>query len=196
MSKQCEKVSSIRMIPYNHKLAPLHIRNNLYSLIPDGTEQIYVVGIGSNLISGDSLGPFVGTFLRDLFPNHLTVVGNLEHPLDATTLVPTFSQIKLPTNSFVVAIDSVISTEGFVNSIVIRDGSLLPGEGLGQKLPPIGDCSVMGVMLREEPMNISSLLYTNLHFIYTMAMNIARGIALLVRQYFRYPSDHPILRSN
>ncbi|WP_299088499.1 DUF1256 domain-containing protein [uncultured Metabacillus sp.] len=65
------------IIPYNHKLAPLFIRNTLYSLIPEGTEHIYVVGIGSNLINGDSLGPFVGTLLQDLYPEHLSIIGNL-----------------------------------------------------------------------------------------------------------------------
>lgn len=34
------------IIPYNHKLAPLFIRNTLYSLIPEGTEHFYVIGIG------------------------------------------------------------------------------------------------------------------------------------------------------
>lgn len=73
----CEK-----SISYNDKLAPLFIRNILYSLIPEGTERIYVLGIGSNMISGDSLGPLVGTLLSNLYPKHLTVFGNLQHPLD------------------------------------------------------------------------------------------------------------------
>jgi putative sporulation protein YyaC len=196
MSIQCDNDKTIGIIPHNHKLAPLYIRNTLYSLIPDGTEHIYVVGIGSNLISGDSLGPFVGTLLRDLFPHHLTVVGNLQHPLDSETIIRELSQMTLAKNSFVVAIDSVLGTEGFVNSIVIREGSLFPGEGLGQQLPRVGDCSVMGVVLGNTPEKVSSLLYTNLHFIYTMALNIAKGISLFIRQYFQYPSDHPLLLSN
>lgn len=182
-----------KIIPFNHRLAPLFIRDTLYSLIPEGTQHIYVVGIGSNMINGDSLGPFVGTLLYDLFPKHLTVMGNLQFPLDAQSLVPEFSRITLPNNSFVVAIDSVLGTERFVNSIVVREGSILPGAGLGNKLPPIGDCSVMGVVLENDPAVECSLLYTNLHLIYTMASNIAKGISLAVRQYFKYPSDHPIL---
>ena len=46
---------SERMIPYNHRLAPLLIRDSLFSLLPEGTEHIFVMGIGSNVISGDSL---------------------------------------------------------------------------------------------------------------------------------------------
>lgn len=181
------------MIPYNHKLAPLMIRNQLHSLIPEGTQHIYVIGIGSNLISGDSLGPFVGTLLSNLFPDHLTVIGNLQSPMDAKSLVPNYARLSLPDNSFVVAIDSVLGSTGYVNSIVIRESSLLPGIGLGNQLPPIGDCSVMGVVLENDPTLQTSLFYTNLHLIYTMATNIAKGISLAIRQYFNYPSNHPIL---
>jgi putative sporulation protein YyaC len=190
-SKFLEKV-----IPYNERLAPLFIRNSLYSLIPEGTKHIYVVGIGSNLISGDSLGPFVGTLLRNTFPDHLTVLGNLECPMDATTIVPEISRRIFPKNSFVISIDSVLGSVDFVNSIVLRHGPLQPGLGLGQDLPSIGDCSVMGVVLTNEAVLGSALLYTNLHLIYTMAMNIAKGISLAVRQFFHYPSDQPILHVN
>ncbi|RBW68330.1 spore protease YyaC [Bacillus taeanensis] len=185
------------IIPYNHKLAPLFIRNTLHALIPEGTEHIYVVGIGSNLINGDSLGPFVGTLLRDLYPDHLTVRGNLQSPLDATTLVPEISRMILPKNSFVIAIDSVLGTAKTLNSIVVREGALLPGAGLNQHLPPIGDCSIMGVVLENNPaIEKGELFYTNLHLIYTMAANIAKGISLAVRQYFNYPSNQPILLSS
>jgi putative sporulation protein YyaC len=181
-----------RIFPFNHKLAPLFIRDTLHSLIPEGTQHIYVIGIGSNVINGDSLGPFVGTLLHNRYPNHLTVMGNLQYPLDAQTLVPKFSRMTLPKNSFVIAIDSVLGSEGIVNSIVVQNGSLLPGSGLGKKLPPFGDCSIMGVVLENDPAVECSLLSTNLHLIYTMATNIAKGISLAVRQYYKYPSQHPI----
>jgi len=186
---------SERIIPFNHKLAPLFIRDSLYSLLPEGTEHIFVMGIGSNVINGDSLGPFVGTLLQNLYSNHLTVFGNLQFPLDAQTLEPRISRMTLPKNSFIIAIDSVLGSERLVNSIIVRNGLMLPGSGLGKSLPPIGDCSIMGVVLENDPLLESSLLSTSLHLIYTMAMNIAKGISLAVRQYFKYPSQHPILHN-
>jgi putative sporulation protein YyaC len=180
------------VIPYNHKLAPLLIRQTLYSLIPQGVEHIYVIGIGSNRISGDSLGPFVGTLLYNICPSHLTVLGNLKSPLDATTLVPTLTPFIFRNNSFVLAIDSVMGNEDMVNSIVVNEGSLVPGRGLGNILPAIGDCSISGVVLQNDPALKNSLLCTDLNLIYTMATSIAKGIALTVRQYFKYPSDSPI----
>lgn len=182
------------LIPYNHRLTPYLIRDALYSLIPDGTEHIYVAGIGSNRISGDSLGPFVGTLLDDLFPDHLTVLGNLKLPLDCTSIESKVTNMTLPEGCFVVAIDSVLGNEKTINSIVVQEGHIKPGKGLGHNLPPIGDCSVMGVVVQNDVDFETSLLFSDLHLIYTMANNIAKGISLAVRQYFHYPATHPILQ--
>lgn len=181
------------VIPYNDRLAPLYIRQALYSLIPDGTQHLYVIGIGSSRINGDSLGPFVGSLLKNNFPDHLTVLGNLQAPLDATTLVPSLGQLSFRKNSFVIAIDSVLGSEEFVNSIVVTDGPIVPGVGLGNVLLPIGNCSITGVVLENDPALKNSLLCTDLNLVYTMASSIAKGISLTVRQYFNYPSYQPIL---
>lgn len=181
------------IIPNNHRLAPLFIRNSLHSIIPENTEHIFVLGIGSNSINGDSLGPFVGTLLNNIFPKHLTVIASLQFPLDASNLEQELTRTSLPNNSFIIVIDSVLGTRSKLNSIVVRKGSLQPGIGLGNQLPSIGDCSVMGVVLENNPSLTSSLFYTNLHLIYTMASNISKGISLAIRQYFDYPSDYPIL---
>lgn len=181
-------------ISYNNRLAPLFIRQKLYSLIPQGTEHIYVIGIGSNRISGDSLGPFVGTLLKNSYPDHLTLLGDLQSPLDAITLVPALAPITFKKNSFIIGVDSVLGSEEMVNSIVVKDGPVVPGIGLGNSLPPIGDCSITGVVLENDPALKESLLCTDLHFVYTMATAIAKGISLTVRQYFKYPSDYPIIQ--
>lgn len=181
------------VIPYNHRLAPLFIRQALYSLIPEGTQHIYVMGIGSSRISGDSLGPFVGTLLKNSYPEHLTVLGNLQSPLDATRIVPDVTTFPFRKNSFVLAVDSVFGSEEMVNSIVVNEGPIVPGIGLGNNLPPIGNCSITGVVLENDPALKNSLLCTDLNLIYTMATSIAKGISLTIRQYFKYPADQPIL---
>ncbi|WP_084786690.1 spore protease YyaC [Bacillus tuaregi] len=189
-----EMLTVEKLIPYDNKLAPFFIRDRLYKLIPEGTEHIYIVGIGSNKINGDSLGPFVGTLLEGLYANHVTVSGTLRYPLDAETLESELKQISFPDNSFVIAIDSVLGTERFVNSIMIRNGAMQPGEGVGNcLLPKVGDCCVMGVVLHNVPEETCSLFLTDLHLIYSMAMTIAKGISLTVRQYFQYPSHQPLL---
>jgi putative sporulation protein YyaC len=183
------------VIPYKYKLAPLIIRQALYSLLPQEIGHIYVIGIGSSRINGDSLGPFVGSLLKNSFPERLTVMGNLQSPLDAATLVPELSTFTFQKNSFIIAVDSVLGSENMVNSIVVNDGPLVPGTGLGNILPPIGDCSITGVVLENNPDLKDSLLCTDLNLIYTMATSIAKGISLTIRQYFKYPSNQAILQS-
>jgi putative sporulation protein YyaC len=181
------------VIPYKNKLTPLFIRQGLFSLLPQETEHIYVIGIGSSRINGDSLGPFVGSLLKNSFPERLTVLGNLQSPLDAATLSPELSTFTFRENSFIIAVDSVLGNKEVVNSIVLKDGPMVPGIGLGNKLPPIGDCSITGVVLENDPDLKNSLLCTDLNLIYTMATSIAKGISLTIRQYFKYPSDQPML---
>lgn len=182
-----------RIIKYDEKIAPLFIRDTLYSYIPAGTQHIIVAGIGSNIISGDSLGPFVGTLLFDNYEDHLMVIGTLENPLDAVNLPLKIAKIYIPDHSFIIAIDSVLGSKEFNHTIVMKKEPLQPGAGLGNQLPPIGDCSIMGVVHENAPESQGELLYTNLHFIYAMASTIAKGISLTIRQYFKYPADHPIL---
>ncbi|CAM4198031.1 DUF1256 domain-containing protein [Geobacillus stearothermophilus] len=68
----------MKSILYSDPLAPLLIRNELFSLLPAHISRLTVVCIGSNRINGDSLGSFVGTLLENAYPDHLTVIGNLE----------------------------------------------------------------------------------------------------------------------
>ncbi|MED1202218.1 spore protease YyaC [Heyndrickxia acidicola] len=180
-------------IPYNDKLAPLYIRNILHTLIPSSTQTIYVLGIGSNRITGDSLGSLVGTLLHNLYPRHMKIIGCLASPLDAVTFIPRLSHTNFPEKSFVITVDSALGTIETKNSMVIRKGPFQPGAGLGHSFPFIGDCSVMGVVHEKDAAAENSLVFTNLHLIYTMAINIAKGISLAVRQFYRYPSDEPLL---
>ncbi|OQP07800.1 spore protease YyaC [Geobacillus sp. 46C-IIa] len=181
----------MRPIPYSDPLAPLLIRNELFSLLPAHTRHLTVVCIGSNRINGDSLGPFVGTLLENVYPDHLTVIGTLQEPVDATNLRFVHERLN-ERGSYVLAIDSIVGPRPFVHTIAIRPGALAPGTALGKSLPRIGDVSIMGVMM-EETADMSTLPYTNLHIVYQMAKVIALGLSLTVRQRYGYESSAPLL---
>jgi len=182
----------MQLISYDNRLAPLLIRNNLFACLPPTTEQIILLCIGSNRINGDSLGPFVGTLLTGLYPQHLTVIGTLKEPLDATNLEKTVNRLDIPPSTCVLAVDSVIGMQSYVHTIAIRPGPLAAGSALQKNLPAVGDVSIMGVML-EENTELNELPYTNLHVVYQMARSIAAGIALTVRQRFSYETTAPVL---
>ncbi|WP_031404791.1 spore protease YyaC [Geobacillus vulcani] len=182
----------MRPIPYSDPLAPLLIRNELFSLLPAHIGHLTVVCIGSNRINGDSLGPFVGTLLENAYPDHLTVIGTLKRPVDATNIERVHQQLLKNPNSYVLAVDSIVGPRPFVHTIAIRPGALAPGTGLGHSLPSIGDLSIMGVMM-EDTADITALPYTNLHVVYQMAKAIALGLSLTVRQRYGYAPSAPLL---
>ncbi|NNV05162.1 spore protease YyaC [Geobacillus sp. MMMUD3] len=181
----------MRPIPYSDPLAPLLIRNELFSLLPAHIGHLTVVCIGSNRINGDSLGPFVGTLLENVYPDHLTVIGTLQAPVDATNLRFVHERLN-ERGSYVLAIDSIVGPRPFVHTIAIRPGALAPGTALGHSLPSIGDLSIMGVMM-EDTADMSVLPYTNLHIVYQMAKVIAVGLSLTVRQRYGYETSAPLL---
>ncbi|MED3751964.1 DUF1256 domain-containing protein [Geobacillus stearothermophilus] len=86
--------------------------------------------------------------------------------------------------AYVVVIDSIVGPQPFVHTVAIRPGALSPGTALGKSLPPVGDISVMGVMM-EDTADVSALPYTNLH--------IAIGLSLTVRQRYGYESSTPLV---
>ncbi|MGP3560750.1 spore protease YyaC [Geobacillus sp. BK01] len=181
----------MRPISYSDPLAPLLIRNELFSLLPAHVPRLTVVCIGSNRINGDSLGPFVGTLLENAYPDHLTVIGTLRQPVDATNIRRVSEQLQNEHKAYVVAIDSIVGPRPFVHTIAIRPGALSPGTALGKSLPRIGDMSIMGVMM-EDSTDVSALSYTNLHIVYQMAKVIAIGLTLTVRQRYGYSSSAPL----
>jgi putative sporulation protein YyaC len=182
----------MKPISYDNPLAPLLIRNHLFSLIPPYVDHLIVLCIGSNRINGDSLGPFVGTLLANLYSKHMTVIGNLKQPVDAMNIKEMIKQIRTTPSTYTIAIDSVVGVSDYIHTIVIRTGSLAPGSALGKKLPAVGDMSIMGVMM-EDDKDAAALPYTNLHVVYQMAKAIALGISLTVRQRFGYEPASSIL---
>ncbi|GLH63454.1 spore protease YyaC [Parageobacillus sp. G301] len=180
---------------YDNPLAPLLIRNYLFSSIPEYVDHLVVLCIGSNRINGDSLGPFVGTLLSGLYPKHMTIIGNLKRPVDATNIKEIVKQFPASPSTYTLAIDSVVGISDYIHTIVVRNGALTPGSALDKNLPSVGDISIMGVMM-EDCENIATLSYTNLHIVYQMAKAIALGISLTVRQRFGYESTSSILINN
>ncbi|ABO66259.1 spore protease YyaC [Geobacillus thermodenitrificans] len=182
----------MKPIFYNDPLAPLLIRNELFSLLPAHVRHLTVVCIGSNRINGDSLGPFVGTLLENAYPDHLTVIGTLQQPVDATNIRQVHQQLQNKDDSYILAIDSIVGPRPFVHTIAILPGALAPGTALGKSLPRIGDISIMGVMM-EDTADVSALPYTNLHIVYQMAKVIAIGLSLTIRQRYGYETSAPLL---
>ncbi len=132
--------------------------------------------IGSDLVLGDSLGPLIGTLLKNKnIPAF--IYGTLSYPITAKEVEKARTLLKKThPNSPIIAIDAAVGDQQDVGLIkVIKDG-LKPGLGVNKNLGTIGDVSIIGVVAPKSNDNIKLFNLTRLNLIYTMAEQIANGI--------------------
>lgn len=103
------------------------------------------VHVGAPSSTGDSLGPFVGWFLkRKGFQGEY--LGDLAEPVHARNLKEKINEawlVAMRRNKFphIIAVDAAIGIPG---RITVNRGPLRPGAGMGKNLPLVGSVHIMG----------------------------------------------------
>lgn len=135
--------------------------------------------VGSDLSVGDSLGPIVGTKLKEkLCGLNVYVYGTLQKPLTAHEVKYTNDFIKSThPDSPIIAIDAAVGTAGDVGLIKVISGGLKPGSGANKKLAKVGDIAIMGIVAEKSLFNYSLFSSTRLNLVYKMAEIISDGVA-------------------
>ncbi|MFN7251981.1 MAG: spore protease YyaC [Anaerobacillus sp.] len=152
----------------------------LLDLIPKlPNKDIVIVCIGTDRSTGDSLGPLIGSKLRERKLNFFHIYGTLEDPIHAVNLEEKLSEInaKHP-DSFVIGIDACLGRSTSVGFISIADGPVKPGAAVNKNLPPVGDIHITGIVNVGGFMEYMVLQNTRLHFVIKMANKIADSILL------------------
>jgi putative sporulation protein YyaC len=104
--------------------------------------ELIILCIGTDRSTGDSLGPLVGSFLERKFSN---IYGTIENPVHATNIDEVMKGFKRRYNNpLIIAVDAGLGSSKNVGQIVIKEGSLNPGYGVGKKLKSVGDISIIG----------------------------------------------------
>ena len=137
-----------------------------------------ILCIGTDRVTGDSLGPLVGTFLAAYEKdNRLPVYGTLEFPVHALNLENTWKQIKKkhPLNP-IVAVDASLGTKKHLGYITLGQGSLKPGAGVQKNLSSVGDFFITGIINTAVPEAQLALQNTRLSSVAEMACCIAHGL--------------------
>ncbi|MCL2320860.1 MAG: spore protease YyaC [Oscillospiraceae bacterium] len=133
-----------------------------------------IICIGTDKCIGDSLGPFVGTFLKDKdYP--FDVYGTIENPIHALNIRSTLHQIETsyPDNN-IIAVDACLGDKKSIGEIHFRPHPIYPGKGVGKNLPKIGNASFIAIV---ESINNSENYISNnirLDFIIKMARTIEK----------------------
>ena len=136
-----------------------------------------IICIGSDLVLGDSLGPLVGTFLKQKGVGAF-IYGTLNSPITAKEVEHARIHLKeFHPSSHVIAIDAAVGDREDVGLVKVVNKGLKPGLGVQKNLGTIGDTSIIGVVSERSAKNYNLFNLTRLSLVYKMAEQIATGVA-------------------
>lgn len=165
------------------------IADQLFTSLPlDQNIPIIIVCIGTDRSTGDSLGPLIGTNLKEKdLPKNFHVYGTLEHPVHALNLEEKLAQIHHQhEKAYILAIDACLGKPQNVGSIYVKNGPLQPGAAVQKKLPAVGNIHITGIVNISGFMEFFVLQNTRLYLVMQLAKTITEGIyqtGLLYNQY-------------
>ena len=153
-------------------LSKILIKNGFSDIAP------VLLCIGSDRVTGDSLGPMVGSALEERYKKSIPVFGTLKMPVHALNLEETIDAIHLHfPNHPLIAVDASFGTKEHLGCITAGKGSLCPGAGVDKNLIAVGDFFVTGIVASFSPFSHLVLQSTRLSAVMPLASQISRGIA-------------------
>lgn len=172
-----DRRTSTRIFHEDEKAADL-LAAELASYISDTTNRpIVIVCIGTDRSTGDSLGPLVGTLLKEKKIPSFYIYGTLDDPIHAVNLEVKLKEIKEKHfHPFIIGIDACLGRYKSIGVIEIGDGPVKPGAAVNKDLPNVGNIHITGIVNVGGFMEFFILQNTRLHLVLQMAKTIADGI--------------------
>lgn len=128
-------------------------------------KNILFVCIGTNKVLADSVGPIVGTYLKEKLNKNLIIGDCNKNVCKRTHLIYNYLKIK---NKYIVAIDSAIASPKLIGEIFITQKPIQMGMASNNEKGKVGN---LGIKIA-----ISSLQIMNKEFIENRAKFVAKGI--------------------
>ncbi|MBS4196557.1 spore protease YyaC [Lederbergia citri] len=154
------------------------ISSGIIDLLPFGFKrEIVIVCIGTDRSTGDSLGPLVGTFLKETGLESFHLYGTLEDPVHAVNLNEKMEMIRQKHfRPFIIGIDACLGRLKNIGMIKVGSGPVKPGAGVKKELPAVGDMHITGIVNVSGHMEFFVLQNTRLNLVMKMAKQMAAGI--------------------
>ena len=155
---------------------------------PGRWSELVFLCIGSDRVTGDCLGPYIGHQLLEHLntdTHGVYVYGTLKSPVHALNLSRISRQIKiLHPEGLVIAVDASLGQKKHLGYVTIADGALYPGAGVQKDLPPVGDIHITGIVntagimeqLTLQTTRLSTVVYDSLSTVISLADTITQGI--------------------
>ena len=147
----------------------LHYRNNWSELV--------FLCIGTDRVTGDCLGPFVGQKLSSYSGTVFSVYGTLFQPVHALNLTDIYQHIQThhPT-ALIIAIDASLGEKKHLGYVTIANGALHPGAAIHKQLPSVGHIHITGIVNVSGVLEQLTLQTTRLSTVIFLADKIVQGI--------------------
>lgn len=169
------------------KASSFHFADRLSRLMKENcksTQQPVVLCIGTDRVTGDSLGPLIGYKLSKSSIPKFSVYGTLKNPVHALNLDETIKEIYSTfKDPFLIAIDASLGTIKHIGFITMGKGPLTPGSGVKKELLPVGDIFITGIVNISGILDNLLLQTTRLDTVMELADCIALGIKIAGQNY-------------
>ena len=146
---------------------PEGVMKAVLALWPSGLPLVMVC-IGTDRVTGDALGPLVGTNLERL---GMPVYGTLAEPIHATNFKTDWHQKvqALSATHWVIGVDAEVGDASTIGKVRVWPGSVNAGMGTGALLPAFGGCWVTGVTGYGSPGSASGIWGARLFDVHCLA---------------------------
>lgn len=119
-------------------------------IVDRGEREIVIVCFGTNAISGDALGPMVGTLLTQKYNVPAFVYGTDESTVNGKNMAEWLSFIKaVHKDAIFVAVDASLGRADKIGEIVIRPDGVCPS-GVTGKSERFGDVGILGIVAQNH----------------------------------------------
>lgn len=177
-----KKEENVYYFQADDKLSAYHLSTKLCELIDKkcgANTTLVVLCIGTDRVTGDSLGPLIGYKLSRKFLPLYTIYGTLDTPVHALNLAETVEKIKKkhPDNC-IIAIDASLGSRDHLGFVTLKNGSLQPGAGVRKTLTTVGDISITGIVNACGVLDHVALQTTRLSTVMALADCISLGLQL------------------
>ena len=143
--------------------------------------EIVFLCIGTDRVTGDCLGPYVGYQLSMFCFPGVYVYGTLASPVHALNLSEVHREIiSRHPGSLIIAIDASLGQKKHLGYVTIANGALYPGAAVHKNLPPVGDIHITGIVNTSGMLEQLTLQTTRLSTVVSIAQQITNGILLMI----------------
>ena len=105
------------VIDFGSRFYRLNLKNNFTDII--------FICVGSNKITGDSLGPIVGAKLKQKLGTNIAIIGTTETPVNYENIKEINDNIKIKyLNPCVICVDSAMGKNADIGKIIVNWGGI------------------------------------------------------------------------